>query len=122
MYGVILWSDPDVRKAVIWCEDSGNLAYYEAPDNPRIMPQEFFDTGDYVEFEMTDDVLPPRAWNAQMLRSAQSPRVAQALQASGGVPSAAEARLRDLSAGRVISFPDTPAEPPRSASGFNRRG
>ncbi len=27
MYGVILWSDQEAQRAVIWCEDHGKLAY-----------------------------------------------------------------------------------------------
>lgn len=32
MLGVVLWADIDDRKAVIWCEDHGNLAYYTAAE------------------------------------------------------------------------------------------
>ena len=28
MYGVVLWIDKNAQKAVIWCEDHGNLAYF----------------------------------------------------------------------------------------------
>jgi hypothetical protein len=111
MYGVILWSDPDVRKAVIWCEDQGYLAYYEAPEETRNLPQEFFDAGDYIEFEMTDDVAPRRACNAQMLRSARCPRVARTLHSSGGMPAKPVGTT-----GRVIDLTD------RLPTDINRRG
>ncbi len=120
-YGVILWSDPAIRQAVIWCEDSGDLAYYEAPDDPVHLAQEFFDAGDYVEFDMTDDVAPQRACNAHTLRSGRCPRVTRTLRSCGGAPSAAETRLRDVSKGRVISFPDQ-STPPRPTDDFSRRG
>ena len=29
MFGVVLWADPVDRKAVIWCEDHGDLAYFK---------------------------------------------------------------------------------------------
>ena len=48
MYGVILWSDPEGGQAVIWCEDRGDLAYYEAPERPDHGGYGFFDAGDYV--------------------------------------------------------------------------
>ena len=32
MYGVVLWADASDTKAVIWCEDQGNLAYYTAAE------------------------------------------------------------------------------------------
>lgn len=117
MYGVIIWSDPDVRKAVIWCEDNGYLAYYEAPEETSHVAQEFFDAGDYVEFEMTADIAPHRACNAQTLRSAGSPRVARTLQANGNVPASGEgARIIDLS-GHQAAIPFT-----GFLADINRRG
>lgn len=31
MYGVVLWSDTDCDRALIWCEDHGHLAFYNGP-------------------------------------------------------------------------------------------
>ena len=80
MYGVILWSDPDGGQAVIWCEDCGDLAYYQAPAGSEQFRHNFFDTGDYVEFEVVNDNRLRRARNAQTVTSAQCPRVAHTLQ------------------------------------------
>jgi hypothetical protein len=62
MYGVVLWSDSQDHKAVIWCEDHGDLAYYRkaADDGPVRL-----DPGDWVEFEVVID---------RHLRLAQDPR------------------------------------------------
>lgn len=64
MIGVVLWSDLDDGKAVFWCEDHGDLAYFdgsaEADDAVLLSP------GDVVEFEI---VLSGR------IRRAQHPRV-----------------------------------------------
>ena len=30
MIGVIIWSDPVERKAVVWCEDQGGFGFFEA--------------------------------------------------------------------------------------------
>ena len=50
MLGVILWSNKDQSRAVIWCEDHNDLAYYEAdaadPDSKH------FTTGDLVRFDL----------------------------------------------------------------------
>jgi len=51
MIGVILWSDPTEQKAVIWCEDHGDLAYLSRPD-AVYLPDTFFDVGDVVEFDV----------------------------------------------------------------------
>lgn len=51
MIGVILWSDPADKKAVIWCEDQGDLAYLPSTKSAVDMDT-FFDVGDVVEFEV----------------------------------------------------------------------
>lgn len=51
MIGVVLWSDISDRKAVIWCEDQGDLAFLNSNDDFR-MTGGFFDAGDVVQFDM----------------------------------------------------------------------
>lgn len=63
MYGVILWSNSDDRKAVIWCEDQGHLAYYEDELPTDGGTGAFFDAGDYVEFDVFIDDTLHRAHN-----------------------------------------------------------
>lgn len=48
MQGVILWCDPDKGKAVIWCDDHGQLAFYNDHDAADIPFA--FDVGDLVVF------------------------------------------------------------------------
>ncbi|UWQ93485.1 hypothetical protein QEZ52_13770 [Aliisedimentitalea scapharcae] len=50
MFGVVLWSDTDERKAVIWCEDHGDLAFYKQNDQEPELP---LDAGDWVQFDLT---------------------------------------------------------------------
>lgn len=41
MLGIILWSSAVRRRAVVWCEDHGPLAYLDqtlSPDNDRALP------------------------------------------------------------------------------------
>jgi len=33
MLGLVLWADDAARRAIIWCEDHGDLAWYEASDD-----------------------------------------------------------------------------------------
>lgn len=54
MIGVILWCDPVDQKAVIWCEDQGNLAYMARPDS-ICLPESFVDVGDIVEFDVATE-------------------------------------------------------------------
>ncbi|GLT09855.1 hypothetical protein ACFQFQ_11340 [Sulfitobacter porphyrae] len=49
MLGVVLWSDPVDRKAVFWCEDQGDLAYYCAGPATDLCDG-FLEAGDMVTF------------------------------------------------------------------------
>lgn len=49
MLGVVLWSDPVNRKAVFWCEDQGDLAFYQA-GHDIVEGDRFLDVGDMVTF------------------------------------------------------------------------
>ncbi len=51
MIGVILWSDAADQKAVIWCEDQGDLAFLSDCENV-VLPDTFFEVGDVVEFDV----------------------------------------------------------------------
>ena len=51
MIGVILWSDAADQKAVIWCEDQGDLAFLSGHENV-VLPDSFFEVGDVVEFDV----------------------------------------------------------------------
>ena len=81
MFGVVLWSNSDERKAVIWCEDHGDLAYYRQPENGEQMA---LDAGDWVQFDMTTD---------RHLRFAHNPR----LIAGGGSEGLADALMEEAS-------------------------
>lgn len=63
MIGVVLWSDTQQRKAVIWCEDHGDLAFYREPDASSDVS---LDPGDLVQFDLTTE---------RHLRLAHNPRV-----------------------------------------------
>lgn len=51
MLGVVLWSDSRENKAVIWCEDHGDLAYFDGTGGV-IYEGLPLDAGDLVSFEM----------------------------------------------------------------------
>lgn len=122
MFGVILWSDPFVKKAVIWCEDQGNLAYYEAPQNVSRIDELFFDTGDYVEFDVEMDRDLCRASNAQVVvpviaeRALATRRTTDSVACDDGAPDLPSAPPQ------VIHFADHAKMAGHSAARFNRRG
>lgn len=63
MFGVVLWSDRREKKAVIWCEDHGELAFCRQADQTRPVA---LDAGDWVQFDMTTE---------SNLRFAHNPRL-----------------------------------------------
>lgn len=66
MIGVVLWSDPSVRKAVIWCEDQGDLAFLNCSEDV-ISTDTFFDAGDLVQFDVEIDASMRRVNNAKLV-------------------------------------------------------
>lgn len=64
MYGVVLWCDSFENKAVIWCEDQGDLAYYRRSEKAEPLDM---DTGDLVQFEITSGCDMRLAHNPQLV-------------------------------------------------------
>lgn len=83
MIGVVLWSDNKDRKAVVWCEDQGDLAFLSGRDG-ALYEDPFFDIGDVLQFDVTLECSFRRASNATLLQQ--------------GAGSAAVDQLRTLSA------------------------
>lgn len=52
MIGLVLWSDAEDSKAVFWCEDHGDLAYFDASLEPEVEAV-CLNAGDMVSFELT---------------------------------------------------------------------
>lgn len=55
MYGVILWSDLQTGTAVVWCEEHGEIAYFENPDpqaQSTLSARSPLDAGDLVQFDL----------------------------------------------------------------------
>ena len=56
MLGVVLWRDEAEGKAVFWCEDQGDLAYFDgnsvpsSDDNTQVG---YLNVGDVVRFDVT---------------------------------------------------------------------
>lgn len=76
MFGVVLWSDIEANKAVIWCEDQGDLAYYHQADETD---EVVLDAGDLVRFEMTMDRHLRFAHNPQLISEGYHPDLSTAL-------------------------------------------
>jgi len=76
MNGVVLWSDASQHKAVIWCEDQGDLAFYSQKQR-----QSFVDLheGDLICFDLSLQHNQRMAENLQVLEEAACMGLAHSL-------------------------------------------
>lgn len=82
MFGVVLWSDDEDRKAVIWCEDHGDLAFYRSPGDAQNVSM---DAGDWVEFELSMDRNMRFAHNPRLIAEGVFPELPETLETAGAV-------------------------------------
>jgi len=84
MIGVVVWADTAKSKAVIWCEDQGDLAYYVQQDvvsKPTLLKK-----GDLVEFKIHYESGLRMAAGVRVVDMDARPGLADVLKA--GVPTA----------------------------------
>jgi len=53
MLGVVIWTDAAESKAIIWCEDHGDLAFIGQYPHAETMT-ESLDQGDLIQFDLTE--------------------------------------------------------------------
>lgn len=80
MYGVVIWSDEDEQKAVIWCEDHGDLAFYRQADGDGRLT---LDAGDWVQFDLTMEQHMRYALNPRLVAEGVYQDLAGSLSAKG---------------------------------------
>lgn len=113
MLGVVLWSDPSERKAVIWCEDHGDLAYFSDSDGAATeMPE--IDAGDLVDFDLCQDTHLRRARNPRRIDQGAYDGIASRLQVASSCPQPVAANQQQTVA-QVIPFKRERAEAPARA-------
>lgn len=76
MIGIVLWSEATAGKAVIWCEDQGDLAFYSHDDASDVFNVH---TGDWVAFDLELKADLRLAHNIQVLQEPGCPHLAQDL-------------------------------------------
>lgn len=81
MYGVVLWTDASEKKAVIWCEDHGNLAYYRASES-SLHTGAGVGKGDLISFDMEEDCDIRTAQNLRRVNASYAPSLAMKLSAT----------------------------------------
>lgn len=89
MFGVVLWTDTTGLRAVIWCEDHGDLAYYNGPDAEQEDPASALtgaplDAGDLVQVDVRRTGAHRAAHNPQPVQRGYSRGLAEKLLAFDG--------------------------------------
>ena len=100
MIGIVLWSDPVVAKAVFWCEDQGDLAYFRSND-PKNALATALTAGDMVCFDVWTDQKMRRASNPRLISGHASTDLPGQLKATAGQMKTA--RMRPGSA-KILPF------------------
>lgn len=112
MFGVVLWSDVEDRKAVIWCEDHGDLAFYRPAEAGPEVP---LDAGDLVQFDITMDRHLRFAHNPRLVSEGVCSGLADVLGQAAAEPSDPAPR------GSAEIIPFSPASPRRARVGARPR-
>lgn len=90
MIGVVLWSDVTDGKAVFWCEDQGDLAYFEG-NCATNGAHASFDAGDMVQFDVSCDARVRKAHNARLVQGQACVGLPETLRSTGAaIPVPAE--------------------------------
>jgi len=108
MFGVVLWSDDKDGKAVIWCEDHRNLAFYK--QESACEAEETFAPGDLVEFDLREENNLRLAVDPSLVAPHEFPAIAHDLKS-------ASAGLR-----KKIRLPAEPVTPDRRVLRLRPRG
>lgn len=114
MFGVVLWCDEEDHKAVIWCEDHGDLAFYQSSSDAQNVSM---DAGDWVEFDLTMDRNMRFAHNPRLIAEGVFPELPESLETTGAAqlpPAAPEQEHRGSA--EIIPF----AASRRSGRGHRR--
>lgn len=108
MLGVVLWSDTNAHKAVIWCEDQGELAFY-TPSERSVHSAPLLDAGDLVQFDVTVQKNMRKASNPQLLQHSHSPNLPTDLRASHPEPEFADKGQKVVDISRYFETPEPQA-------------
>lgn len=98
MYGVVLWSDKQDRKAVIWCEDHGDLALCRQDDTQSGVS---LDAGDWIEFDLETARHQRVACNPRLVAEGVYTTLPETLSGAANAPHQPSRRPRTS----VLSFP-----------------
>ena len=109
MYGVVLWNDHDQGRAVIWCEDHGNLAFFngEHDTQPGHLPCGL-EPGDLVQFDVNENKRMRFARNLSLVAPDEYPSLAEELREAGRATNGAVSPPCPEQSSNIIPFGSRP--------------
>lgn len=81
MLGVVLWSDVKDNRAVVWCDDHGDLAFYKP--GKTTADRAVFQPGDLIQFELREASQMRIVARPQVLERDSHPNLADELKQVG---------------------------------------
>lgn len=108
MFGVVLWSDQIRKRAVIWCEDHGDLAFFSG-DDETAMDGAAMEPGDLVQFDVRSERHMRLASNPKLVATDEYPTLANDLMKAGNVMDAQINPQERQSSGKIVVFDPKPA-------------
>lgn len=103
MYGVVIWANADQHKAIIWCEDQGDLAYY-TKDCASALDGMSLDPGDLIHFDMRLERSLRMVDNPQRVESASHVGLASSLTETSTQPAQTQT-TRNTASENIVAFP-----------------
>ena len=122
MYGVVLWTDASSQCAVIWCDDHGDLAFYNGGSvtDPFEMTE-----GDLVSVDLHTEGVMRVAQNPRIISEKSHTGLTDALRTSGAQPASAalptHEDARGTGFGKVIPFRPRKAKNASGGAGEGHR-
>ncbi|TMM54418.1 hypothetical protein [Sulfitobacter sabulilitoris] len=114
MIGVVLWSDKTSSKAVVWCEDQGELAFYDASEGGGGGHGATFEAGDVVTFDVLVRDSKRRVIDPRLIGECDGASLQDSLRERGHGPAAASRMAQVIPFGRHRS--SAPASRPTRAA------
>lgn len=96
------------NRAVIWCEDHGDLAFFNG-DGVSALDGADMDPGDLVHFEVREDRHMRLACNPRLVASDEYPTLARDLKKAGVEPAGLPPRQGGDGDAKIIAFEPKPA-------------
>ena len=119
MFGVVLWSDQIRKRAVIWCEDHGDLAFFSG-DDEKTMDGTVMEPGDLVQFDVRSERHMRLASNPKLVATDEYPTLANDLMKAGSDLEINVKPQERQSNGKIVVFDPKPMRPQLQARSRRR--